>query len=130
MDWAHQVAALVEGRYADCKRTTLVLDNLNTHAKGAFYTAFRASRAGDLVRRIEFRDTPNHGSWLNIAENELSAMTRQCLSGLRIGDIGTLRDENAAWSVDVNTRQRGVDWRLKIKDARCMLKSVYPKIKV
>ena len=57
-------------------------------------------------------------------------MTRQCLSGRRIGDIGTLRDEIAAWSVDVNTRQRGVDWRIKVKDARCKLKSVYPNIEV
>ena len=130
VDWAHEVAALLEGRYADCERITLVLDNLNTHTKGAFYTAFEASRARDLVRRIEFCYTPKHGSWLNIAENELSAMTRQCLSGRRIGDIETLRDEIAAWSVDVNTRQRGVDWRLKVKDARCKLKSVYPKIKL
>ena len=128
VDWAHEMAALLEGRYAACERITLLLDNRNTHTKGAFYTAFEASRARDLVRRIEICYTPMHGSWLNIAENELRALTRQCLSGRRIGDIGTLRDEISAWSADVNTHQRGVDWRMKVDDARCKLKSVYPKI--
>ena len=127
-DWAREVAGLLEGRYADCGRITLVLDNLNTHTKGAFYEAFEPSRARELVRRIDFCYTPKHGSWLNIAENELSAMTRQCLSGRRIGELGTLQAEIGAWSSDVNSRQRGVDWRMKIADARCKLKSVYPKI--
>ncbi len=80
------------------------------------------------MRRIEFCYTPKHGSWLNIAENELSAMTRQCLSGRRTGDLETLRTEIAAWSTYVNSRQRGVDWRMRIGDARRKLKSVYPKI--
>ena len=127
-DWAREAASLLEGRYADCEQMTLVLDNLNTHTMGAFYEAFEPARARDLVQRIDFRYTPKHGSWLNIAENELSAMTRQCLSGRRIGDLETLRAEIAAWSLDVNTRQRGVDWRMKIDDARRKLKSVYPKI--
>ena len=127
-DWAREVAGLLEGRYADCGRITLVLDNLNTHTKGAFYEAFEPARARELVRRIDFCYTPKHGSWLNIAENELSAMTRQCLSGRRIGELGTLQAEIGAWSSDVNSRQRGVDWRMKIADARCKLKSVYPKI--
>ena len=105
-DWA--LAALPEGRYAGCERVTLVLDNLNTHTKGAFYKAFEPARARELVRRIEFCYTPRHGSGLNIAENELSAMTRQCLSGRRIGDLEKLQAEIAAWSKDVNTRQRGV----------------------
>ena len=83
-----------------------------------------------MARRIEFCYTPKHGSWLNIAENELSAMTRQCLSGRRIGDLETLRAEIAAWSEDLNTRQRGVDWRMKVDDARRQLKSIYPKILV
>ena len=94
---------------------------------GAFYEVFEPARARGLVRRIDFRYTPKHGSWLNIAENELSAMTRQCLSGRRIGDLETLRAEIAAWSADVNAHQRGVDWRMKIDDARRKLKSVYPK---
>ncbi|MCI5160279.1 MAG: hypothetical protein D3906_18020 [Candidatus Electrothrix sp. AUS1_2] len=86
-------------------------------------------RARALVRRIEFCYTPKHGSRLNIAENELSSMTRQCLANRRIGDIETLQKEIAAWSSDVNNTQRGVDWQMKISDARCKLKSVYPKIK-
>ena len=86
------------------------------------------ARARELVRRIEFCYTPKPGSWLNIAENELGAMTRQWLSGRRIGDLGTLKAQIAASSTDVNTRQCGVDWQLKIDDARCKLKSVYPRI--
>ena len=128
LDWAQEVAALLEGRYADCEQVTLVLDNLNTHTPGAFYEAFPPERAQQLVRRIEFCYTPKHGSWLNVAENELSAMTRQCLSGRRIGDIDTLQAEIGAWFTDVNERQRGVDWHMTVDDARCKLKSVYPKI--
>jgi hypothetical protein len=128
-DWAKEVAHLLEGRYADCSRVTLVSDNLNTHTKGAFYEVFDAERARNLVRRIEFCHTPKHGSWLNIAENELSAMTRQCLGKRRIGNIETLQSEIRAWSTDVNNKQRGVDWQMKVDDARTKLKSVYPKIK-
>ena len=102
--------------------------NLNTHTKGAFYEVFEPVRARELVRRLEFCYTPKHGSWLNIAENELSAMTRQCLSGRRIGDLATLHGEVSAWSSDTNDTQRGVDWQMKVDDARCKLKSVYPKI--
>ena len=87
-------------------------------------------RARALVRRIEFCYTPKHGSWLNIAENELSSLTRQCLADRRIAEVDILQDEIAAWSCDVNATQRGVDWQMKIDDARCKLKSVYPKIKV
>ena len=107
----------------------LVCDNLNTHTKGAFYEAFKPERARQLVRRIEFRHTPKHGSWLNIAENELSSLTRQCVAGRRFGDIDTLREETSSWSTDVNKTQRGVDWQMKIDDARSKLTSLYPKIK-
>ena len=128
VDWALEVAGLLEGRYADCEKITLVCDNLNTHTKGAFYKVFEPTRARQLVRRIEFCYTPKHGSWLNIAENELSSLTRQCVRGRRIGDLGTLHGEVSAWSTDVNGTQRGVDWQMKVDDARCKLKSVYPKI--
>ena len=128
-DWAIEMAELIEGRYAVCKKVIVVCDNLNTHTKGAFYTAFEPSRARELVRRIEFCYTPKHGSWLNIAENELSSITRQCVAGRRIGDLQELRNEIKAWSTDVNSTQRGVDWQMKIDDARCKLKSVYPKIR-
>ena len=128
-DWAVEMAGMLEGRYAAC-RVIVVCDNLNTHTKGAFYEVFEPERARQLVRRIEFCYTPKHGSWLNIAENELSRMTRQCVSGRRFGDIDTLRRETSAWSSDVNRRQKGVDWQMKIDDARTKLASVYPKIKV
>ncbi|MDA1051494.1 MAG: IS630 family transposase [Planctomycetota bacterium] len=130
VDWAIEMANLLEGRYADCEKLILVSDNLNTHTKGAFYEAFEPAKARALVRRIEFCHTPKHGSWLNIAENELSSLTRQCVAGRRIGELAELKDEIAAWSIDVNSTQRGVDWQMKIDEARCKLKSVYPQIKL
>lgn len=129
VDWAIEVAHIIQERYGQQEPIQLVCDNLNTHTKGAFYEAFEPAKARELVRRIEFCYTPKHGSWLNIAENELSAMTRQCVSGRRFGDVETLRAETAAWASDVNTTQRGVDWHMKVDDARCKLASVYPKIK-
>jgi len=129
VDWAIEMARLLEGRYAACEKVILVCDNLNTHTKGAFYEAFEPERARQLVRRIQFCYTPKHGSWLNIAENELSSLTRQCVGRRRIGNLETLRDEIAAWSDDVNTTQRGVDWQMRIDDARCKLKSVYPTMR-
>lgn len=130
VDWAIEMARLLEGRYAACEKIVLVCDNLNTHTRGAFYEAFEPERARRLVRRVEFRHTPKHGSWLNIAENELSCLTRQCVAGRRFGDIESLREETSAWSSDVNARQRGVDWHMKVDDARVKLTSVYPKIKL
>ena len=116
-DWAREMAGLLEGRDADCPRVVLVCDNLNTHTKGAFYEVFDPERARRLVSRLEFRHTPKHGSWLNIAENELSSLTRQCVAGRRFGDIETLRQETAAWSSDVNTQQKGVQWHMQVADA-------------
>ena len=130
IDWATEMARLLEGRYAACAKVILVCDNLNTHTKGAFYEVFEPERARCLVRRIEFCCTPKHGSWLNIAENELSSLTRQCVSDRRFGDVETLREETDAWSTDVNATQRGVDWQMKIDEARTKLKSVYPTIKL
>jgi DDE superfamily endonuclease len=129
-DWAIEMAGLLEGRYAACEKVIVVCDNLNTHTKGAFYEMFEPERARQLVRRLEFCHTPKHGSRLNVAENELSAMTRQCVAGRRFGDINQLRQETLAWSNDVNRRQKSVDWHMKIDDARTKLASVYPKIKV
>ena len=130
IDWAIEVAALLEGRYAKVPQIILVCDNLNTHTKGAFYETFPPERARALVRRVRFCHTPKHGSWLNIAENELSSLTRQCVSGRRFGKIKILQSEIAAWSTDVNDTQRGVDWQMKIGDARRKLKSLYPKIRL
>ncbi|EKU96262.1 hypothetical protein Lepto7375DRAFT_0248 [Leptolyngbya sp. PCC 7375] len=128
-DWAIEVAQVIEERYQQDERVQIVCDNLNTHTIGAFYEVFEPEQARALVRRIDFCYTPKHGSWLNIAENELSAMTRQCVHGRRFGDIDTLRVETDAWANDVNNTQRGVDWQMKVDDARCKLASVYPKIK-
>jgi len=130
IDWATETARLLEGRYADCGKVILVCDNLNTHTKGAFYEVFENVLGLWSVRRIEFCYTPKHGSWLNIAENELSSLTRQCVSGRRFASVVALREETDAWSIDVNTAQRGVDWQMRIDDARTKLKSVYPKIKL
>jgi hypothetical protein len=130
LDWAVEVARLLEGRYRKCPTITLVCDNLNTHTIGAFYQAFPPPRARALVRRLQFCYTPKHGSWLNIAENELSSLTRQCIAGRRFGTLTKLTSELAAWSTDANTTQRGVDWQMKVNDARGKLKSLYPKIKL
>ncbi len=127
-DWALEVAHLLDTRYAGCDKITLVLDNLNTHTKGAFYTAFDPARARAYVERIDFVYTPKHGSWLNIAECELSAMSRQCLNGRRIGYLAELQLEIAAWATHTNHKQRAVDWQFQLDDARTKLKHLYPKI--
>lgn len=104
-------------------------DNLNTHTKGAFYEAFPPELARAYVKRIEFCHTPKHGSWLNIAECELSCLTSQCLNGRRIGELPLLQSEVGIWSDKTNIKQRGVDWQFKIDDATTKLKRLYPKIK-
>jgi hypothetical protein len=129
VDWAVEMEALLRTRYAEAEKVSLVCDNLNTHTMGAFYEAFAAERARERVRRLEFRYTPKHGSWLNIAENELSVMTRQCVNDRRFGKTQQLAEETAAWSTASNEKQRAVDWQFKINDARIKLKSLYPKIK-
>ena len=128
-DWAVEVAHLLDTRYASCKQVTIVLDNLNTHTKGAFYEAFEPSVARAYLKRIAFVFTPKHGSWLNVAECELSCMTSQCLTGRRIGELTELQIEIAAWAKRTNEKQRGVDWQFKIDDARTKLKRLYPQIK-
>jgi DDE superfamily endonuclease len=129
VDWAFEVEELLRTKYADAEKIILISDNLNTHTRGAFYEAFPAEKAREIVKRIEFHHTPKHGSWLNISENELSSMTRQCLKDRRIGDIDTLRKQTEAWATSTNTKQRGVDWQFTIGDARRKLKSIYPQIK-
>lgn len=128
-DWAKEVAHVLDTRYADCEKVTIVLDNLNVHTKGAFYEAFEPAVARAYVKRIDFVFTPTHGSWLNVAECELSAMTRQCLAGRRIGELSELIDDIVAWSDYINAKQRGVDWQLQIDEARTKLARLYPQIK-
>ena len=128
-DWASEVAQMLDTRYAAGEEVTLVCDNLNTHTKGAFYEAFEPDRARAYIRRIKFCYTPKHGSWLNVAECELSCLTSQCLRDHRIGELTELQAEIAAWSNKTNAKQRGVDWQFRIENARVKLKRLYPKIK-
>jgi hypothetical protein len=118
IDVVEVMAELLEGRSADRQKVTVVCDNPSTHTKGAFYEAFEPERAFSIASRIEFHDTPKHGSWLSIAGNELSSMTRQCVAKRRPGDIETLRRETAAWANDVSIRPE-TDWfdvqRLKLQ---------------
>jgi len=130
VDWAQEVEQLLRTRYAAAEKVFLVCDNLNTHSKGAFYEAFEPEKARALVRRLEFCHTPKHGSWLNVAENELSSMTRQCIRGRRFATVPEIRAETTPWHEHSNARQRRVDWQFKIDDARVKLKSVYPKLEV
>jgi hypothetical protein len=128
--WASEVAQILDTRYPAGEEVTLVCDNLNTHTTGAFYEAFEPDRARAYIRRIKFCYTPKHGSWLNVAECELSCLTSQCLSDRRIGALTELQAEIAAWSDKTNAKQRGVDWQFRIENARVKLKRLYPKIKV
>ena len=130
VDWAQEMEQLLSTRYASAEKVILVCDNLNTHTRGAFYETFEPEKARSLVKRLAFCHTPKHGSWLNIAENELSSMTRQCITGRRFGTVKELREQTTAWHEYSNARQRGVDWQFKVEDARMKLKSVYPKLKV
>jgi hypothetical protein len=127
VDWALQMRQLLDGRYRDATRVTLVMDNLNTHSPASFYEAFAPAEARRLIDRLEIVHTPKHGSWLNIAEIELNVLTRQCLSR-RIGEKETLVSEVAAWEVDRNQGQTGVDWQFTTADARVKLKRLYPQV--
>lgn len=128
VDWAHQVQQLVDDpRYASAVQITLVCDNLNTHDFASLYQAFDAAQAMRLMQKIELVHTPKHGSWLNIAEPELSVLTRQCL-GRRIANQDEVAAEASAWNEDRNHRQIGVDWQFTTSDARIKLKHLYPKI--
>jgi len=127
VDWAAQIQELLEVHYPNASKIRLVMDNLNTHSIASLYEAYTAETAHALAQRLEVHYTPKHGSWLNIAEIELSALTLQCLNR-RIGDLETLRKEIAAWEVARNNAQKTVDWQFSTTDARGKLKSLYPKI--
>ena len=127
IDWAEEMRILLEDDYPNAEKVILVCDNLNTHIAASFYKAFPPKHARRLLSRLEIHYTPKHGSWLNIAECELSALTRQCLKR-RIPDLPTLTKETKAWERNRNNSQKGVEWRFTTKDARIKLKSVYPKL--
>lgn len=127
IDWAQEVKELLDVRYPEADIVQLVNDNLNTHKIGSLYEAFEPEEARRLAKRLEIHYTPKHGSWLNIAEIELSALTGQCLDR-RIPDMDTLRKETKAWETKRNELQKGIDWRFTTSDARIKLKRLYPKI--
>jgi hypothetical protein len=127
-DWAHRIKWLLDEQYPKAGKVVLVMDNLNTHTISSLYEAFPPEEAFRLARRLEIHFTPKHGSWLNIAEIELSAMAAQCLGGRRIPDIITLNEELAAWHTRRNQSQKGVDWQFTTADARIKLKRLYPVI--
>lgn len=129
LDLAEEVKALLDVDYPNAEKVVLVWDNLNTHAPASLYKAFPPDEARRLLDRLEIHYTPKHGSWLDIAEIELSVFTKQCLTR-RIDDIDTLRSEANAWAERRNASQSGVDWQFTAENARTKLKRLYPKLKV
>jgi hypothetical protein len=127
-DWANQIRDLLETYYPDTPKVRLVMDNLNTHSISSLYEAFPPELARSLARRLEIHNTPKHGSWLNIAEIELSALSRQCLDR-RIPTMVSLNRELAAWETSRNHNQKNVDWQFTTDTARIKLRRLYPQFK-
>jgi len=126
-DWAAFIKGMLDERYPQATKVRLVMDNLNTHSAASLYEAFEPEEARRLSRRLAIHYTPKHGSWLNVAEIELSALNSQCLNR-RISDIDLMRKEVAAWELDRNNRAAAIDWRFTTEDARIKLKRLYPKL--
>jgi hypothetical protein len=126
-DWAEEVAHLLEVDYPEARRVRLVCDNLNTHHIGSLYAAFPAERAHALAARLVLIYTPRHGSWLNVAEIELSVLGGQCLER-RIGDLPLLQREVKAWEAPRNAAGGKVVWRFTTADARIKLRHLYPQV--
>jgi len=127
VDWAEQVRILLEDDYPDVPKVCLVMDNLNTHTVSSLYEKFPPEKARELAKRLEIHYTPKHGSWLNIAEIELSVLEKQCL-GRRIENIALLSSEISHWNVSRNASSKSVDWQFTTADARIKLKRLYPII--
>ena len=127
LDWALEVRRLLEEDYPRAEYITMVCDNLNTHDVASLYLAFEANIAGRLRERLRLVHTPKNGSWLNMAEQELSVLSRQCLGKRHFPTAEELDAEIAAWEADRNRRHCGSDWRFSTTDARIKLKSLYPK---
>jgi len=126
-DWAREVKHLVDVDFPQASTIILVMDNLNTHTIGSLYEAFDPQEAHRIAGRLEIHYTPKHGSWLNMAEIELSCLSKQCLDR-RIGDIDTLNQELTAWQNDVNANQRQIVWQFTTDDARIKLRHLYPTV--
>jgi hypothetical protein len=129
VDFAQVIREMVDQDYAQAEAIVLVMDNLNTHKPASLYEAFEPSEARRLVEKLEIHYTPKHGSWLNMAETELSILTKQCLDR-RIPDATTLRSEVAAWERTRNKAKSKIQWQFTTPDARIKLKKLYPSIQI
>ena len=129
IDWAYEIKELLDKDYPQAHKVVLVCDNLNTHKIASLYEAFDPQDALRLAKRLEIHYTPKHGSWLNVAEIELSVFTKQCLDR-RIPDMTTLQQEAKAWYRKRNSNQKAVDWQFTTDDARVKLKRLYPQIQM
>jgi len=126
-DWARQIKEMLDERYPDAVKVRLVMDNLNTHSITSLYEAFEPKEARRLAERLDIHHTPKHGSWLNMAEIELSALKGQCL-GRRIGGMDEMKAEVAAWEQDRNNNSKKINWQFTTSDARIKLTRLYPKL--
>jgi hypothetical protein len=126
-DWAYFMRELIEVHYPHAEKLVVVMDNLNTHSPASFYEVFKPEEAWRLSQKLEIHYTPLHGSWLNMAEIELSVLARQALSG-RIPTLQALQERIAAWQERRNQRQTTISWRFTTADARIKLKRLYPSI--
>ena len=126
IDWARAMKELSDNHFKDAEKIVVVMDNLNTHNGSSFYEAFDPEEARRLCQRFEFHYTPKHGSWLNMAETELSILARQCLNR-RIQDQATLKREVQAWEKERNQKCSTIRWRFTTQDARVKLGQLYPK---
>ncbi len=124
-DWAHRIRELVDVRYPEAERIVLVMDNLNTHTPASLYETFEPEEARRLAEKLEIHHTPKHGSWLNMAEIELSVLGRQCLDR-RVPDFESLQAEVRAWQKRRDEAGVKIDWRFGTEDARIKLKRLYP----
>jgi len=125
IDWAHCVKDLIDVHYPEAELITLVMDQLNTHSPASLYEAFPPAEAKRLADKLEIHYTPKHGSWLNMAEIELSVLQRQCLDR-RLADRPTAEQAVAAWVAQRNAALQRIDWRFRTADARIKLKHLYP----
>jgi len=128
IDWAHCIKRLVDLHYPHAEKIVLVMDNLNTHTPTALYEAFTPAETRRLSERLEIHYTPKHGSWLSMAEIELSVLSRQCLDRHRIPDREALAGEVIAWEAERDVAESSIDWRFTTDEARIKLKHLYPEI--
>jgi len=126
IDWAERIKWLIDEQYPDADKIILVCDNLNTHNIASLYEAFAPDEALRIAKRLEIHHTPKHGSWLDIAEIELSALGNQCLSKRRISNVKELNEELLAWNTERNAAQKGVNWQFTTADTRIKLEHLYP----